>query len=81
MHHPAPEDYSYLTTTFNITNDSEAVSVTVPIVDDNFFEESETFTAVISLVNEKDEACIVLQPSKAEVTILDNDSKDSSYCM
>ena len=57
------------------------MSVTVSIVDDNLFEVNEVFIAVISLVDERDEECVVLQPRTSEVTIVDNDGEcDNHVC-
>ena len=47
----------------------------VSILDDNLLEINETFRAEISLVHLEDRHCVVLLPSTADVTVLDNDSE------
>lgn len=47
----------------------------VPIMEDALLEANETFKAEINLVRMEDSNCILLEPSIADITILDNDSE------
>ena len=58
-----------------LTNTSQQAVAVVSIVDDNLLEINETFRAEISLVLMEDRHCVVLLPSTADVTVLDNDSE------
>ena len=60
---------------FIFTNTSQPALVTVPIMEDGILELNETFRAEISLVEDDESNCVLLQPVIVEVTILDNDSK------
>ena len=57
-----------------MNNSQQAVAV-VSILDDNLLEIDETFRAEICLAHLEDRHCVVLLPSTADVTVLDNDSE------
>lgn len=71
----ASADYIYFSDEFILTNTSQQAVAVISIVDDNLLEIDETFRAEISLVLMEDQHCVVLLPSAADVTILDNDSE------
>ena len=71
----APEDYGFVSTVFIFNNISQQASVMVPIMEDALLEANETFKAEINLVRMEDSNCILLEPSIADITILDNDSE------
>lgn len=64
-----------MTTNFTFTNISQHTSVTISILEDTFFEDSEVFKVEISLVGMKDGGCVILQPSFVDINILDNDGE------
>ena len=61
-----PADLIYVSTT-------RQASVTVPIIDDALLELNETFQAEIEFIRNEDSNCVVLQPSIADITIVDDD--------
>ena len=50
-------------------------SIVFTIINDDLLEIDETFTAEISLARMEDKDCLILRPSTAEITILDDDGE------
>ena len=70
----APGDYASQDIQITFGPDSRAVSVPVPIVDDQLDEENiERFTA--SLTQDTVNPRVTVSPDQAEVQIIDNDGK------
>ena len=59
-----PADLIHVSTTWQ-------ASVTVPITDDTLLELNETFQAEIEFIRNEDSNCVALQPSIADITIVD----------
>ena len=63
----------YLPADLIYVNTTQQTSVTVPVLDDAVLELNETFQAEISFVRSEDSSCVILQPSIANITIVDDD--------
>ena len=76
MYVSVPEDYTAtdLEGMVNV-NTSQQTSVTILIVDNNMLEPNESVQIEISLLKSEITNCVILQPSMADITILDNDSE------
>ena len=61
-----------MTTNFTFTNTMQRTLVTISILEDTFFEDSEEFKVEISLIGMKDRSCVFFQPSVFNIKIFDN---------